>query len=154
MDLPQVGATWLHLLATVVLLGYYTVLALIVLPILDRRGTLQATAEAVATIEARALPWIVGSLVAFLATGVFLMVTSDRYGGPGDFGSTWAAIFLTKHGLILGMVGVGLWLDMLAVRAPTSADPSAQLRRLRLAAIAITGLGALVLLLTAIGQAS
>lgn len=154
MDLIQVGATWLHLLATVALLGYYAILGVVVLPVLERGRPAAEAAEAVRALEARGLPAIVASLVAFVVTGVWLMLTDDRSGGLGDIGSTWATIFLVKHGLILGMVGVGAWFDLLAVRASGSTDPAAQLRRLRGAAVVMTILGALVLLLTAAGQAS
>lgn len=154
MDLIQVGATWLHLLATVALLGFYGILGIVVVPVLERGRPAAEAAEVVRGLEARALPAIVASLVVFFVTGVWLLLTDERYGGLGDIGSTWATVFLVKHAVILGMVGVGAWIDLLAVRGPVSADPAGQLRRLRRAAAVMTILGALVLLLTAAGQAS
>jgi uncharacterized membrane protein len=157
MDLMQVGATWLHLLATVAMLGYYAILGLVVLPAI--RGVLPARelGESIAGMERRATPVIVGSLIAFLATGVYLMVTNTRYGGVGDIGSTWATIFLVKHLVVGAMVGLGVYIDALVVRGfgvAGSPDQPAAVRRLAMTAVAMTVLGAFVLLLTAAGQLS
>lgn len=157
MDLMQVGATWLHLLATVAMLGYYAILGLVVLPTI--RGVLPARelGETIAGMERRATPIIVGSLIAFLATGVYLMVTNTRYGGVGDIGSTWATIFLVKHLVVGAMVGLGVYVDALVVRGfsvPGSPEQPTAIRRLAMATVLMTVLGAVVLLLTAAGQVS
>lgn len=157
MDFAHVGATWLHLLATVAMLGYYAILGLIVLPAARRIVAPRELGESIAATERRATPVIVGSLVAFLATGVYLMVTSSRYGGVGDVGSTWAAIFLVKHLVVGAMVALGVVIDALVVRGfadPGSPGQPAAVRRLELATVVMTILGALVLLLTAAGQLS
>ncbi len=39
MDVVQAGAAWFHSCATVILLGYYAVLGLIVVPVLRRAAT-------------------------------------------------------------------------------------------------------------------
>lgn len=156
MDLLQVGATWLHLLATVALLGFYAILGAIVLPAI--RGVVpdRELGEAIVAIERRATPLIVASLAAFLATGVFLMVTSPRYGGVGEVaGSAWATLVLTKHGVIAIMVGIGVYIDALVVRGfatPGSVGQAAAVRRLAIASWAMTILGTVVLLLTAAAQ--
>jgi uncharacterized membrane protein len=84
MDVVQVGATWLHLLATVTLLGYYAILGAVVLPSIRGVVARPELGEAIAAMERRATPLIVGSLVVFLATGVYLMVTDSRYEGVGN----------------------------------------------------------------------
>ena len=157
MDPMQVGATWLHLLATVAMLGYYAVLGAVVLPAI--RGILptRELGEVIVSLERRATPVIVGSLVAFLATGVYLMVTSPRYGGVGDIGSTWATIFLVKHLVVGAMVALGVVIDALVVRGfadPGSPGQPAAVRRLELTVVLMTILGSVVLLLTAAGQLS
>lgn len=158
MDLLHVGATWLHLLATVAMLGYYAVVGLLVVPVIRRTVPAPELRASIAAVEGRATPVIVVSLVVFLATGVYLMVTNSQYGGVGNVtGSTWATLFLVKHAVILAMVGVGVYVDALVVRQfalSDTSDLSAALRRLTTATVVMTGLGALVLLLTAAGQAS
>lgn len=157
MDLLHVGATWLHLLATVALLGYYAIFGLVVLPVIRRLVPARELSESIAAIEGRATPVIVVSLVVFLATGVYLMVTAEQYGGLGNItGSDWATLFLVKHAVIGVMVGVGVYIDALVVRrfALGAGDQAAAIRRLTQATVVMTVLGAVVLLLTAAGQAS
>jgi uncharacterized membrane protein len=156
MDLAQVGATWLHLLATVAMIGYYAILGLVVLPAIRGLVPAPALGGSIAAIERRATPLIIGSLVIFLATGVFLMTTDPRYGGVGDVsGSTWATLFLVKHVVVLAMVGVGVYIDALVVRrfaAAEAPDDPAAVRLLILACSVMTLLGAVVLFLTAAAQ--
>lgn len=158
MDLAQVGATWLHLLATVAMIGYYAILGLVVLPAMRSLVPARELGESIVAIERRATPAIVGSLVIFLATGVYLMTTDPRYGGVGNVtGSAWATLFLIKHIVVLVMVGVGVYIDALVVRrfaangAPN--DPAA-IRLLVMSSGVMTLLGAVVLFLTAAAQAS
>jgi uncharacterized membrane protein len=157
MDLAQVGATWLHLLATVAMIGYYAILGLVILPAIRGLVPAPALGESIAAIERRATPVIIGSLAIFLATGVFLMTTDPRYGGVGNVaGSTWSTLFLVKHVVVLVMVGVGVYVDALVVRrfaAAETPDPSA-VRLLVLSCGLMTLLGAVVLFLTAAAQGS
>ena len=158
MDLMQVGATWLHLLATVAMLGYYAVLGLVVLPALREVLPAQELGESIGALERRATPVIVGSLVVFLATGVFLMTTDSRYGGVGDVtSSSWSTLLLVKHLVVGVMVGVGVYIDALVVRgfaSPGSADQPTAVRRVALSAGLMTLLSSLVLFLTAAAQGS
>jgi uncharacterized membrane protein len=157
MDLVHVGATWLHLLATVALGGYYAILGLIVLPVLRRFVPASDLGEAIAAVERRALPVIVVSLGVFLATGVYLMGIDTQYGGLGNVtGSTWSTLILAKHGVVAVMVGLGVYLDALIIghAAREAGEQAAALRRVSLAAGAMTLLGVLVLFLTAAAQAS
>jgi len=152
----EVGAVWLHLMATVILLGYFAMLGLVVLPVLRRRTSGRELVESVAALERRALPLVIVSLGVFLATGVYLMGNDVRYGGAGSIDSTWAAVLLAKHLVVLVMVGLGLFFDALVVRAaraPEGIDPAAQVRSITRAAQGMTILAAIVLLLTAVAQA-
>jgi len=158
MDLVQVGAAWLHLLATVAMLGYYAILGLVVLPAIRRVVPPRELGDSIAAMERRATPLIIGSLAIFLATGVFLMTTDPRYGGVGNVaGSTWATLFLVKHVVVLAMVGVGVYIDALVVRrfaAAEAPDDPAAVRLLVLSSGVMTLLGAVVLFLTAAAQGS
>jgi uncharacterized membrane protein len=158
VDLVQVGATWLHLVATVALIGYYAILGLLVIPALRKTVPAREVAASVVAVEGRALPMIFGSLAIFLATGVFLMANDARYGGVGDVsGSTWATLLLVKHVVVLAMVGLGVYIDALVARrfaGPEAIDQPAPVQRLEIAAGVMTLLGAVVLLLTAYAQAS
>ena len=158
MDLVQVGATWLHLIATVAMLGYYAILGLLVLPVLRQLVSARQLGETIAGVERRALPVIIGSLAVFLATGVYLMGADERYGGVGNVtGSAWASLILAKHVVVGVMVGLGIYIDALIVRRiapPEATDQTAAVRKLAVAAGVMTLLGAVVLFLTAAGQAS
>lgn len=158
MDLMQVGATWLHLIATVAMLGYYAIVGLLVLPVLRRIVQGPQFGETIGGIERRAIPVIIGALAVFLATGVYLMGADARYGGVGDVtGSTWATLFLVKHLVVGVMVGLGVYFDALVVRQiapPEATAQAAAARRVTVVAGVMTLLGAVVLLLTAAAQAS
>jgi uncharacterized membrane protein len=158
VDLVQIGATWLHLIATVAMVGYFAILGLLVLPVLRGVVSARELGETIAGLERRALPVIVGSLVVFLATGVYLMGADARYGGVGNVtGSAWATLLLAKHLVVGVMVALGVYFDALIVRRivpPEAPDRTAALRRLEVVAGAMTLLGALVLFLTAFAQAS
>lgn len=156
MDYLQVGSSWLHLIATVVLLGYVGVLGLVVIPVLRRDLELPQACDLVVAFERRAMPGVVLALVAFLATGVYLTVSDARYGGAGNVtGSAWASIITLKHILVAALLGLGLYADGLISRRIATADApdrGAALRRLDTVAWLMTAVGAVVLLLTAIAE--
>ncbi|HSO30078.1 MAG TPA: CopD family protein [Candidatus Sulfomarinibacteraceae bacterium] len=157
MDLVQVGATWLHLLATVALVGYYAVVGLIVLPAVRQTVPAREFGETIGAVERRALPVIVGALIVFLATGVSLMGNDPSYEGVGNVtGSAWATLLLAKHLVVLVMVGLGAYIDALIARRFATGDPGqpAPVRRLSIAVGAMTLLGAVVLLMSAVAQAT
>jgi uncharacterized membrane protein len=158
VSVAEAGAVWFHVVATVVLIGYYAILGFFVLPVLRRTVAIDTLCESIAAVERRALPVMIGSVVVFLATGIYLMGIDSRYGGVGNItGSTWSTLFLIKHLLVVGLVGLGLVVDALIVRASTAAEAGAQaggVRRVTLACQAMALLGAVILLLTAAAQAS
>ena len=154
MDLVTTAAAWLHLLATVMLVGYYVVLVLIVMPAIRQLGAAQPV-QIIAILERRAMPMLIGSLVVLLATRVYLLTGNGRYAGPGNVGGTWATLLLVKHVLIVGMLALGSYLDGLIVRAAAEAGPSElSLTRIVSAFRAMAVLGAAVLLLTSVVQAA
>jgi len=158
VDLLLVLAVWLHTLAFVIAWGYYGVLGRMILPGLERSLERPAQATALVAIERRALPLVVVSLVLFAATGTYLLVVDPRYTGLGDFfSSTWTTLMLLKHVLVVGLIVVGVYVDRLIRRvgdATSENDRGAALRRVALSAEGATGLGALIVLLTAAAQAA
>ncbi len=158
MDLPLVLAAWLHTLAFVIAWGYYGILGRIVLPALEGSFDRRAQASTLVAIEQRALPLVALSLVLFTLTGSYLLVVDPRYTGLGDFfSSTWTTLMLVKHVLVVVLVVLGVYVDRLVRRvgtAPSDEMRASTLGRVRLGAEAATGLGAVVVLLTAAAQAS
>ena len=158
MDVPQVAATWLHTLAFVIAWGYYGVLGRIILPALERSLEGRARTSALQAVERRALPLIVLSLILFTVTGGYLLVVDPHYQGLGNlFASTWTRLIMIKHVLVIGLVVLAGLVDWLIRRAPYSDDPDdggPGLGLIALAADGVTGLGALIALLTVAAQAA
>lgn len=146
---------WGHLLATVVLVGYYVVVALIVLPVLAPTSRRDALGF-IGAIERRAMPLLLLSILAFLASGVYLLTSDTRYAGIGNVGGDWATLLLVKHVLVVGMLVAGSIVDGLVVRAvrlEAAGSPTATaMSRIGRGFDAMALLGALVLLITAAAQ--
>ena len=161
MSTLVLGATWIHTVAIVVVLGYYATLWLVVLPWLSSGGAPEP-GRVITLLERRALPWIIGSIVLFIVTGVVLMLTSPSYDGLGNLAaSTWAILIVVKHVVVVAMVALGLVVDRVLVPRVAgtwwtpAVVPSTDARDLRPIARAsgVMGvLGAVVLLLTAAAQ--
>jgi uncharacterized membrane protein len=149
-------AVWFHTLGFVIAWGYYGVLGRMVLPGLERSLERPAQAAALVAIERRALPLIALSLVLFMATGTYLLVVDSHYAGLGNvFASTWTTLMLVKHVLVIGLVMLGVTVDHLIRQAGDAAndrDRESALRRVALGAEGATGLGAVIVLLTAAAQ--
>jgi uncharacterized membrane protein len=149
-----VGATWIHTLAIVVLLGYYATLSLVVLPWLSSGGSTEP-GRVIAAIERRALPWILASIVLFTVTGVVLMAAHS--GTNAD----WTTLIIVKHLIVVGMVILGVVIDRVLVPrvdgtwwtpAVVPATDARDLRPIVQASAVMSVLGAVVLLLTAAAQ--
>jgi uncharacterized membrane protein len=158
MDLPHVLAVWLHTLALVIAWGYYGILGRVILPALERSLERPARVTALMAIERRALPLVVLSVALFTATGTYLLVVDVHYSGLGNFfASTWTTLMLVKHVLVVGFVVLGVVVNRLVRQAAEATDETAResaVRRLALSAGGATGLGALIVLLTAAAQAA
>ena len=158
MDLLQLAALWLHTVAFVIAWGYYGISGRFVIPSLQASAPEPMRATLISTIERRALPFVLGSVVVFVLTGTYLLITNEHYSGLGNFfSSEWTTLMLVKHVVIVVMVAVAAWYDWL-VRG-LDEEPLAEyrvrsLRRARLAADGATGLGALIALLTVAAQLS
>ena len=128
-----------------------------VLPAFERSLDGSAQATALVAIERRALPLLVLSIALFTATGVYLLVIDPDYSGLGNvFASTWTTLMFVKHVLVVGLVVLAVAVDRLVRRVAAATSDGARgaaLKRLELSAEAATGLGALIILLTAAAQA-
>jgi uncharacterized membrane protein len=154
MSALAVGATWIHTLAIVVLLGYYAVLSLIVLPWLSAGGSVEP-GRVLAALERRAMPWILVSIGLFTVTGLALMAAHT---GPSP---VWTPLIIAKHVIVVAMVALGVVMDRVLVPRvdgtwwTPAVEPTTDVRDLRpiAQALATMGvLGAVVLLLTAAAQ--
>ncbi len=156
MDVLLVVAVWLHTVAFVIAWGYYGVLGRMILPGLGTALEPSTRTASLAAIERRALPLIVVSLVLFTVTGTYLLVTDDAYQGLGNvFASNWTTLMLVKHVVVIGLVVGGVLVDRwirAAADAVTDDERTALLRRVTRGAEVVTGMGALIVLLTAVAQ--
>ena len=158
MDVLQRLVISLHTVAFVIAWGYYGILGRIVLPALERSLDRPTETRTLAALERQALPLVLLSVVLFIVTGSYLLITSSHYAGLGDFfANTWTTLMLLKHLVVVGLIALAVGVDLLIRKAAGAIDDAAAaaaLRRLRLTAEAATGVGALVVLLTAAAQLS
>lgn len=158
MDLVLLFAIAIHTVAFVIAWGYYGILGRIVLPALRRSLDPPAATGTLVAIEARALPLVLVSVALFIVTGTYLLFVNPDYTGLGDFfANSWSMLMLVKHVIVVALVILGIVVDRLIRRAggaPDDAARSAALGRVGLAAEATTGLGAVIVFLTAAAQLS
>ena len=76
-------STWLHALATIVMIGYYVFTGLIFLPIFERQLQANALRDLLEQVSARLRPFFGGSLLILLVTGTHLMLINKNYMGLG-----------------------------------------------------------------------
>ena len=143
-------SVWLHALGTVILIGHYLLLSVIYLPILEKNS-----GSILSEISKRSRPWMYGSLLIFMVTGILLMFADPNYLGVGNFSNVWGVMMLVKHILVVGMIALGFWFNAIWRVGPMmSSNNSAELgiRRFRLYSNLMAISGVLVLLLTALAQ--
>jgi uncharacterized membrane protein len=109
-------------------------------------------------VERRALPLVVLAIALFTVTGTYLLVIDEEYAGLGNFqASSWTSLMLVKHLVVIAMVVVGVGVDRLVVLVADSPDEAARQRAIGLLELGVetmTGLGALVVVLTVAAQLS
>jgi uncharacterized membrane protein len=158
MDVAHLLATWFHTLAFVIAWGYYGILGRIMLPALERSLDGPVRARTLAEIERRALPLVLLSMALFVVTGTYLLFIDPNYVGLGNFFvNTWTTLMLVKHLVVVVLIALGVAIDVLIRRAGAATDEATRasaLRLTRLSAEGATGLGALIVLLTAAAQLS
>jgi uncharacterized membrane protein len=158
MSATWVAMTWLHQVSIVALLGYYAALAVVVLPALSRVLDGDALAGSIGALARRSRPLIVVTIVLFLVTGTYLLLSAGRYDGLGNvFSSTWTVLITVKHLVVLLMLGIAFAIDRLSAAVADAGGGNGRettLGMLTLAAQGMTVLGLVVLLLTAAAQGS
>jgi uncharacterized membrane protein len=146
-------STTLHALAMIVFIGHYLLLSLIYLPALS---TMDSAGKALGEMSRRSRPWMYGSILVFVITGVHLMLVDPNYMGIGNFSNPWAMLMLIKHVLVVVMIGLGFWFNAIqrvgpAMRSNSGAAQGVTKFRQYCTAMAVCGV--LVLALTALSQA-
>jgi len=145
----------LHMLATVLLVGFYSLLFLVWLPATRRLPDGQQNVL-VGDIFARFRPWQYASFLIFALSGVFLTMVDRYYLGLGQFVNNWSLVMLVKHVLIAALIGLCIYSGILAANIQSkNFDETAAFilqRRLQVCAGVLSLLGLLVLCLTALAQ--
>lgn len=157
-----ISATWLHLLATVSVIGLYVIMYWTVTPAViakpEQTGLL-------IEVYRRSKALVLGGWVVFAVTGVALMLVNPAYHGVGRFDNPWSILMLAKHIVVLGMVlmtgftnacpVIGMMRPLEAALVRENPDQlKATLNRLHTREGITMGLGLVVLLLTAFAALS
>ena len=146
-------STWLHALATIVMIGYFIFTSLIFLPVFERQIQVNALRPLLEHISARLKPFFGGSLLIFIVTGTHLMLINENYLGLGKFFSnSWSVLMVIKHVLVVAFLALAVFSERAYLVKISDQKPEA-LKQFRLALNINTILGAVILLLTSIVQA-
>lgn len=145
-------STWLHSIATIVMIGYFVFTSLIYLPVLERHMRADELCELLEQISARLRPFFGGSLLMFLVTGTYLMVINRNYLGLGQFFvNPWSMLMVVKHILVVPFLALAIISERAFQRQISDANPQA-LWRFRWSLNINMLLGLAILLLTSIAQ--
>jgi uncharacterized membrane protein len=146
-------STWLHTLATFVMVGYFVFASMIYLPVLARQMPANALRDLLERVSARLRPFFGGSLLIFLVTGTHLMLINEDYLGLGNFfGNPWSVLIVIKHVLVLAFLALAIFSER-AYLGQISAEKPEALKQFRWSLYINTILGVVILLLTSIAQA-
>ena len=146
-------STWLHALATIVMIGYYVFTSLIYLPILERQMQPNALGDLLEQVSARLRPYFGGSLLIFLVTGTHLMLINENYLGLGNFfGNPWSILIVIKHVLVLTFLALAVYSERAFLGQISDEKPEA-LKQFRRAMNINLIQGLVILLLTSMAQA-
>ena len=145
-------STWLHVMATVVFVGYYLFTGLIYLPVFERCMQPNALRDILEQVSARLRPYFGGSLLIFLVTGTYLLVINKNYVGLGQFfNNPWSILMVIKHALILAFLALAVFSERAFLTQISDKKPQA-LKNFRFAVNINTILGVIIVLLTSIVQ--
>lgn len=145
-------STGLHVLATIVFVGYYLFTGLIYLPVLERCMQANVLRDVLEQVSARLRPFFGGSLLIFLITGTYLMLINKSYLGLGNFlANPWSILIIIKHVLILAFLVVAVFSERAYLIQISDQKPQA-LKNFRLALNLNTVLGVIIVFLTSFAQ--
>lgn len=146
-------STFLHALATIVMVGYFAFAGLIYLPILERQMQPGALRDLLEQCSKRLRPYFGGSLLIFIVTGTYLMLVNENYLGLGNFFANWWSILIVvKHVLVLAFLGLAIFSERVFLPQVGDETPEA-LERFRWALNVNVLLGVLIILSTSMAQA-
>ena len=146
-------STWLHSLATIVMIGYFLFTSLIYLPVFERQMQANALRDLLEQVSARLRPFFGGSLLIFLVTGTHLMLINENYSGLGNFfANPWSVLIVIKHVLVLGFLALAIFSERAFLGQISDSRPKA-MKQFRWALNINTILGVVILSLTSIAQA-
>ena len=147
-------STWLHALATIIMVGYFIFTGQIYLPVFERQLKADALRNLLEQVSARLRPFFGGSLLIFLVTGTHLMLINEDYLGLGDFfANPWSVLIVIKHVLIVAFLAMAIFSERAFLGQISDQKPEA-LKQFRWAMNINTVLGVVILLLTSISQVS
>jgi uncharacterized membrane protein len=154
MSTPLIAlSTWLHALATIVMVGYFIFTSLIYLPVFERQMPTKDLRNLLEKSSARLRPYFGGSLLIFLVTGTHLMLINENYLGLGNFfANPWSILIVIKHVLVLPFLALAIVSERMFLAQVSDQNPQA-LKQYRRALNIDMALGVVILLLTAIAQA-
>jgi uncharacterized membrane protein len=145
-------STWLHNLATIVMIGYFVFTSLIYLPIFERQMPANVLRDLLEQLSARLRPFFGGSLLVFLVTGTHLMLINENYLGLGNiFANLWSILIVIKHVLVLAFLALAIFSERMLLGKISDQKPEV-LQRFRWALNTNMVLGVTIILLTSIAQ--
>ncbi len=151
-----------HLIATVVWLGGMLIFSILVAPLVEKILSDHAENQRLLlNLQKRFRPMANLSLLLLLGTGMVQMGASPEYDGFFAIDNTWSVAMLLKHIVFGGMILVMLWIQfgivpeleratLLATQSNATADLERILNREKQLTQILLGLGALVLVFTAV----
>lgn len=146
-------STWLHALATIIMIGYFIFTSLIYLPVFRRCLPANVLRDLLEQISARLKPFFGGSLLIFLVSGTHLMLINKNYLGLGNFfGNPWSIFIVVKHAVILAFLALAFISERSYLGKISEQNPRA-LNQFQRAAFINTILGLIILLMTSFAQA-
>ncbi len=146
-------STWLHALATIVMVGYYLFTGLIYLPLFERQMQANILRDLLEQASAHLRPYFGGSLLIFLITGTHLMLINENYLGLGNFfGNPWSVLIIIKHVLVVTFLALAAYSERAFLAQISDQKPEA-LKKFRWAVNINLVMGVVILLLTSIAQA-
>ena len=143
----------LHTLATILFVGYFILMVILVIPTLSAKGA--TGMQTLSELSKCSRWWLYGALALFAVTGVYLALSDANYSGLGKFDSAWSILMLAKHIIIIVMLAIGFWFNAIKRVGPamlSTSNSAAGLTRFKRYCTLMTFFGLLVLALTAIGQ--
>ena len=155
---------WLHMLATVTLVGSLAAIPALILPVAKHTLKPVDQLSLIAAVQKRLEPVVWFCISLLIATGLFQMSVNIHYDGFLSTSTQWSLSLLIKHGLVIIMIvvnAVQTWEVLPSIqralmkKAKTSHEQAAKLQQRETWLIrANLALAVLILLATAFARAS